>query len=91
MVLGASFDTPEENKAFADAESFAFRLLSDRDREVGRAYGALRPPDDKLADYPLRVAYLIDPEGIIRRSYEVNDTAGFAGVVIDDLEAMTRG
>ena len=90
MVLGASFDTPAENKAFAEAESFAFRRLSDRDRAVGRAYEAMRPPDDKLADYPLWVAYLIDPDGVIRRSYEVTDTAAFAGVVIDDLEALTR-
>ena len=46
-MLGASFDTPEENKAFADAQSFEFRLLSDVDRAVGAAYEATRPPDDQ--------------------------------------------
>lgn len=37
----------------------------------------------------MRVAYLIDPDGVIRRSYEVTDTAGFAGVVIADLDAIS--
>ena len=80
----------EDNKAFAHAQSFGFRLLSDTDRAVGRSYEAERPSDDPLAAYPLRVAYLIDPEGVIRRSYEVTDTAGFAGLVISDLESFAE-
>ena len=39
MIVGASFDTPADNKQFADAEGFPYRLLSDRDRSVGQAYG----------------------------------------------------
>jgi thioredoxin-dependent peroxiredoxin len=87
-VLGASFDTPEENRVFAEAESFDFRLLSDGDRSVGRAYDAVRPDDDPLASLPLRVSYLIDPEGVIRRAYAVTDTAGHAAEVLGDLEAL---
>jgi peroxiredoxin Q/BCP len=85
VVLGASFDTPEENKAFADAERFPFRLLSDTDRSVGRAYEVVRPADDRYADYAMRIAYLIDPAGTIQRSYEVTDVNGFAANVLDDL------
>ena len=48
VVLGASFDTVEENRAFAEAEDFGFRLLSDVDRTVGRAYEAARPDGDPL-------------------------------------------
>ena len=85
-MLGASFDTPAENLAFADDQNFGFRLLSDVDRSVGTAYEVVRPADDPYPDFPLRVAYLIDPEGVIRRSYLVKDVAGFAGQVLDDLE-----
>jgi peroxiredoxin Q/BCP len=88
-VLGASFDTPEENKAFADGEQFGYRLLSDLDRSVGTLYQVTRPSDDERAGYALRIAYLIDPEGIIRRAYEVTDTAGFAGLVLDDLASLS--
>lgn len=87
-MLGASFDTIEENRAFAEAESFAFRLLSDVDRAVGRAYGAARDDDDPLASLPKRVSYLIDPDGIVRRAYTVSDTAGHAAEVLADLEQL---
>jgi peroxiredoxin Q/BCP len=87
-VLGASFDTPEENKAFAAAQSFEFRLLSDVDRAVGTAYEATRPPDDQYAALPRRVSDLIDPDGIVRRSYEVTDPAAHADVVLADLAEL---
>lgn len=87
-MLGASFDTTEENKAFADAEGFPFRLLSDPDRSVGRVYEALRPADDRFADYAMRIAYLIDPEGTIRRAYDVTDVSRFADLVLSDLAAL---
>lgn len=84
-MLGASFDTPEDNKTFADAESFGFRLLSDTDRAVGRQYEVERQPDEQYADYPMRIAYLIDPEGTIREAFEVGDVEGFASKVLADV------
>jgi len=87
-VLGASFDTPEENKEFAENESFPFRLLADPDRQVGKAYGVARPDDDPAAGYANRFSFLIDPEGVIRRVYEVTDTAGHADAVLEDLEEL---
>lgn len=90
MVLGASFDTPEENRAFAESEGFGFRLLSDVDRRVGAAYEVTRPDGDELAAYAQRIAYLIDPGGVIRRAYEVTDVEGFAGAVLDDLRTLRR-
>jgi peroxiredoxin len=73
--------------AFAEAENFPFRLLSDVDRAVGTTYEVKRGPDEKFPDFPKRIAYLIDPEGKIHRRYEVTDTAAHAGEVIADLEA----
>lgn len=87
-MLGASFDTPEENKAFADEQRFPFRLLCDTDRSVGARYEVLRGPDDKFPDFAKRIAYVIDPEGAIRKSYEVTDVGGFAAQVVADLEAL---
>ncbi len=88
VVFGASFDTVAENKAFAEAEQFPFRLLADTDRSVGQGYDVLRPPNDEYADYAQRVAYLIDPEGTIRRSYDVTDVEGFASMVLADLDTL---
>lgn len=83
--MGVGFDTPEDNKAFAEAEGFPYRLLSDTDRSVATAYGSLRPADDKLADYPLRLTFLINPDGVIEKVYEVTDIAEHAEQVLADI------
>jgi peroxiredoxin Q/BCP len=87
-VLGASFDTPAENKAFADEHGFGYRLLSDVDKAVGQHYEVVREPGADFADFAQRIAYLVDPDGVIRRAYQVTDTQGFAALVLDDLDAL---
>ena len=89
--MGASFDTPEENKAFAEAQAFDYRLLSDVDRKVGVLYEVTRPPDDDRANFALRIAYLIDPDGIIRKAYQVSDVSGFADEILADLQNLQQG
>ena len=88
MVLGASFDTPAENLAFAEAEHFGFRLLSDVDRAVGTRYEASREPGEPYADFAQRIAYLIDPSGVIRKAYQVTDVDAFAAEVLDDVSSL---
>jgi peroxiredoxin Q/BCP len=88
IVLGASFDTPEENRAFAEDPHYGFRRLSDVDRTVGTGYEVARPPGDQYASFPARVSYLIDPDGVIRRSYAVADVKTHADDVLADLAAL---
>jgi len=85
VVLGISFDAPADNKAFADAQEFGFPLLSDVDRQVGSRYDVVRQTDDQYVEFPQRRSYLIDPEGIIRKTYVVADVAGHADEVLRDL------
>lgn len=86
MILGASFDTVEENRAFAEAQEFPFRLLSDTDRTVGAEYEVVRPEGDQYADYPRRYSYLIAPSGLVHRAYDVTDVAAHADEVLGDIE-----
>jgi thioredoxin-dependent peroxiredoxin len=88
IVLGASFDTLAENKEFAQAQAFGFPLLSDVDRRVGQTYEVVRGADDQYAEFPLRISYLIDPEGAVRRSYPVADVASHAEQVLRDLSVL---
>ena len=60
--MGVSFDTIEENKAFADKFSFGFSLLCDTDRSIGLAYGAC---SDATALNAQRVGVVIGPDGKI--------------------------
>lgn len=89
MILGASFDTPAENKAFADAQGFDYPLLSDIERVTGAAYEVVRAADSQYANFPERLSYLIDPEGNIAKSYAVKDVAAHAGEVLADLATLT--
>lgn len=62
-ILGASFDSVADNKAFAAKFGYPFPLLCDTDRSLGMAYGACDKPD---AGYAKRITYVIDEQGVIR-------------------------
>ncbi len=86
-ILGISFDTPEENRAFREKFDFPYRLLADNDEQVGVAYETRAPGVDKV-HFAKRLSYLIDPDGVIRRSYEVGDVAAHAAEVLADLRGL---
>lgn len=65
-MVGASFDTVEANRKFAQKYGFEFPLLSDTERSLGLAYGAA---DDKGAGAARRIAYVIGPDGKIRHAF----------------------
>ena len=90
-MLGASFDTVDDNRAFAAAQEFPYRLLSDGDHAVGAAYGVTRPPGEKFSGFPLRHSFLIDPEGVVRAVYDVTDVATHGEIVLNDLPALQQG
>ena len=59
------------------------------DHAAGSAYG-VRRPIGTYADYPLRYSFLIDPAGIIRRVYDVDDVWGHAEQVLADLDELLQ-
>jgi thioredoxin-dependent peroxiredoxin len=90
VILGASFDTPEENLAFAKDQKFPYRLLSDVDRKVGAEYEVTRDPEEKFNEFARRYAYLIGPDGVIRMAYDVTDVAAHADAVLADIERLSE-
>lgn len=75
MILGVSFDSPQEQLEFGDKHGYSFRLLSDRSRAIALAYGAAKTAQDKFA---ARYTYVIGPDGRIREAIETKDPAGQA-------------
>ena len=92
-MVGASFDTVEEQRAFADTEGFDYALISDADKSIGRAYHAEREPGEDYYDWgvPRRITYLIDPEGRIAAAYDLagQDLASHAAQVLADIAARS--
>jgi thioredoxin-dependent peroxiredoxin len=89
VIVGASFDRPEDNLGFAAKFGFPFTLLSDVDRTVGERYETKRAPEESSPEYAKRRTYLIDPDGIIRRAYRVTDIPAHPGQVLDDIRTLS--
>ncbi len=81
-MLGISFDTPEENRAFAEKFGYNFPLLCDTRREVGLDYHACERASDA---YARRRTYVIGPDGRIEQALETTDPAGQATALLPTL------
>jgi peroxiredoxin Q/BCP len=80
-----SFDTVEENAAFAKKFLFPFPLLCDPDRTMGPAYGACDPPCTGNAK---RISYLLDAEGKIVKAYAKVDAQAHPAEVLRDAKEL---
>ena len=95
MILGISFDTVAEQKHFAEDQSFPYRLLADVDKTASRAYQSERQPGEQYFEHgiPKRITYLIDPEGAIRKTYDVEgsgaDLATHADEVLNEIRSAS--
>lgn len=87
-VVGASFDTVEDNRAFAEQQGLPFRLLSDTERIAGRAYETVRHPSEQSPEYAKRRTYVIDPDGMIRKAYRVRDIPAHPDELLRDLDEL---
>ena len=83
-ILGCSFDTVDENAAFARKFDIPYPLLCDVDREIGLAYGACDEPNAGYAD---RITYLIDEDGFISQAYSHVETRTHPAKVLEALPA----
>jgi hypothetical protein len=61
--------------------------LSDVSEQVGVLYETRAPGTEKV-NFAKRYSYLIDPEGIIAKSYEVADVNAHAETVLNDLREL---
>jgi peroxiredoxin Q/BCP len=73
-VIGVSFDSPEENRRFAEKYKFPFRLVCDTDKKIGVAYGAA---DSTKDEYARRIAYVIDENGKIAQAHAKVDASSY--------------
>ncbi|MCP4902028.1 MAG: peroxiredoxin [bacterium] len=85
-VFGASYDTPEDNSAFAEKYSLQFLLLSDEEKTLAKAIGA----SSSMRPWPKRISYLVGADGTILKVYPKVSPAEHAGEVLEDLKALTE-
>ena len=79
MVLGASFDPVEANRAFAEKFKYPYKLLS-FSKHDGDVYGA-----HENSDWAKRISYLIGPDRKIVKAYPKVKPADHPTQVLADL------
>ena len=65
-------------------------MLCDTEHSVGPQYQVMRDPDDQFADYPKRIAYLLDADRTIVAAHEVTDPGGYGVQALSALAAAKR-
>jgi peroxiredoxin Q/BCP len=88
-AIGISPDPPEKQKKFDEKHRLGFRLLSDADHAVAKAYGVwgAKSMYGKKIEGIIRSSFLIDDKGrIIRAWYKISPK----DTVANAYEAMER-
>ena len=85
-VVGVSFDSPAENKAFALNNSFQYELWSDLDAELAVHYGAASSSEQAFAS---RHTVVLDEYGRWMLTYSnVSNTVQHPNDVLADMAAI---
>ena len=87
-VIGVSVDDGKSHADFAKKYSLPFPLLTDANGLVAKKYGALT--NLGVTKIAKRYTFLIDPDGLLRKTYLSVDTSKHSQQIIDDLVALTE-
>lgn len=86
VILGVSLDSVDSHQGFCTKEGLSFRLLSDADHAVTKAYGSLAKSGE--TEYAARNTFLVDPAGVVRRVYVKVNPAAHSDDVLADLATL---
>ncbi len=88
VIFGISKDAVASHKKFAEKFSLNFPLLSDPTAETIKAYGSWGKKKFMGKEYDgiLRNTYLINPDGIIEKTYEKVDPVMHIGQILVDIK-----
>ena len=84
-MLGVSFDTPEDNRAFREKFEFPYDLLSDEDKTASVAYGVAEADAERAS----RMSVLIGPDRRVIAAYGKVTPADHPDEVLADLDRLT--
>jgi peroxiredoxin Q/BCP len=87
VVLGLSADDVESHKSFCDKFSFTIDLLADPERKLLGAAG-VGQSDYKGTMYWDRTSFVIDPAGVLRKTYLKVKPDGHDQVLLEDIAAL---
>lgn len=87
-VVGVSVDDGNSHSEFAKKYNLPFPLLSDKDGAVASKYEALS--NFGFFKFAKRYTFLIDPDGVLQKTYLSVDTSRHSQQIIDDLTGLKQ-
>lgn len=88
VVIGVSVDSAGSHKAFCAKEGLNFKLLADTQHKVSKEYGSLM--NFGVQQVAARHTFLINPKGIIERSYTTVNPNDHSKEVLAELDALQK-
>lgn len=82
QVFGVSVDPVADNKAFRDKFDYPFQLLSDEDRSMSLAFGAVADVGDQYAQ---RFTFVIGESGNVEHAEATKEPASQAEALLAGL------
>ena len=91
-VLGVSPDSVKKHQNFIAKKELKVTLLSDEEKEVCQAYGVWQLKKNYGREYMgvVRSTFLIDPDGIIRATWEKVRVKGHVEEVLNKLRELVQ-
>jgi thioredoxin-dependent peroxiredoxin len=90
VILGVSMQDEKSHQEFCTKEGLSFKLLADTKNEVSEKYDSVK--DLGVAKMSARHTFLIDPQGILRKSWldvEVNKHSEEVLAALDEFQAKS--
>ena len=88
VILGVSVDSVDSHKKFCAKEGLNFRLLADKDGKVSQEYGSVT--NLVVTKFSARHTFLVNPRGIIARTYTNVDPARHSEEVLAALDQLQK-
>lgn len=88
VIVGVSMQDVDSHQKFCTKEGLSFKLLADTKSEVSSLYGSVM--NLAVAKLSARHTFLIDPSGIIRKSYMNVDAEKHSTEVLGDLGELEK-
>ena len=88
LILGVSGQDETSHQKFCAKEGLGFRLLADTDFQASSAYGSL--VNLGVAKLSARHTFLIDPEGVVRKTYLNVNAEKHSTEVLADLSQLQQ-
>lgn len=88
VIVGVSVQDADSHQKFCTKEGLSFKLLADTDKKVSESYDSIM--NIAVMKLSARHTFLIDPDGIVRKTYMDVKPEQHSAEVLADLENIQK-